>query len=52
MSWGVKNKEGGVVTDKEKILERWAEFYEEFYDDDPSSLDIDYSHEEAIPNCL
>ena len=52
ISWGVKNKEGEVVTDKEKILERWAEFYEELYADDPSTVNIDDSHEEAIPTFL
>ena len=52
ISWGVKNKEGEVVTDKEKILERWAEFYEELYADDPSTVNIDDSCEEAIPNFL
>ena len=52
ISWGVKNKEGEVVTDKEKILERWAEFYEELYADDPSTVNIDDSREEAIPNFL
>ena len=40
ISWGVKNKKGEVVTDKVKILERWAEFYEELYADDPSTVNM------------
>ena len=50
ISWGVKNKEGEVETDTEKILERWAEFYEELYH--PSTVNIDDSNEEEIPNFL
>ena len=33
ISWGVKDKNGKVLTSKEEILERWATFYEELYDD-------------------
>ena len=40
------------MTDKEKLLERWAEFYEELYADNPSTVNIDDSHEEEIPNFL
>ena len=33
ISWGIKNKDGKMLTSKEEILERWATFYEELYDD-------------------
>ena len=36
------------MIDKEKILERWAELYA----DNPSTVNIDDSREEAIPNFL
>ena len=53
ISWGIKTKDGTILTDKESILERWAEFYEDLYKDDPSTyLEPDYSEEEAIPPIL
>ena len=33
ISWGIKDKNGKILTSKEDILERWATFYEELYDD-------------------
>ena len=33
ISWGIKDKNGKILTSKEEILERWATFYEELYDD-------------------
>ena len=29
ISWGIKTKDGVVLTSKEDILERWAQFYED-----------------------
>ena len=50
---GIKAKDGTILIDKESILERWAEFYEDLYKDDPSTyLEPDYSEEEAIPPIL
>ena len=51
-SGGIKNKDGEVETDKENILARWAEFYEELYSDNPVSTNIDDSHEDPIPEIL
>ena len=50
--WGIKNKDGEVETDKEKIVARWAEFYEELYSDIPVATNIDDSHEDPIPEFL
>ena len=33
ISWGIKDKNGKILTSREEILERWATFYEELYDD-------------------
>ena len=53
ISWGIKAKDGTILTDKESILERWAEFYEDLYKDDPITyFEPDYSEEEAIPPIL
>ena len=40
ISWGVKNKEGDAVTDKEKILQRREKFYEDIYADNQSTVNI------------
>ena len=29
VSWGIKNKDGKILTNKTEILEQWATFYEE-----------------------
>ena len=52
ISWEIKNKDGVVDTDKENILARWAEFYEELYLDNPVATNIDDSHEDPIPELL
>ena len=53
ISWGIKSTDGSILTDKESILERWSEFYEDLYKDDPSTyLEPDYSEEENIPPIL
>ena len=52
ISWGIKAKNGDILTDKEGILERWAEFYEDLYKDDILSFDIDDTHEDSIPQIL
>ena len=33
ISWGIKDKNGKILTSREEILERWATFYEDLYDD-------------------
>ena len=38
ISWGIKDKNGKILTSKEEILERWANFYEELYAD-PNSCE-------------
>ena len=38
ISWGIQDKDGEILTDKQKILERWAEFYEELYKADPCNV--------------
>ena len=41
------------MTEKENILERWAEFYEELYNDTDSSTSMpDFSEEDVIPPIL
>ena len=52
ISWGIKSKDDIVLTSKEDILERWAEFYEELYSDDSISPQIDDSREDPIPPIL
>ena len=32
-TWGIKDKNGKILTDKSDILERWADFYQELYND-------------------
>ena len=39
ISWGIKDKNGKILTSKEDILERWATLYEEFYDD-PNNCEL------------
>ena len=31
ISWGIKDKNGKILTSREEILERWATFYEDLY---------------------
>ena len=52
ISWGIKDKDGEILTNKTKILERWAEFYEELYKDQPNYIVIDDSQEDVIPIIL
>ena len=35
VSWELKDKKRNIVTDKERVLERWVEFYEDLYNDTP-----------------
>ena len=43
ISWGIKDINGAVLTNKDKILERWAKFYEELYFDHQNQIAIDDS---------
>ena len=52
ISLGIQDKDGEILTDKQKILERWAEFYEELYKDDTCDVTIDDSDEDEIPPLL
>ena len=52
ISWGVKDKNGKVLTSKEEILERWATFYEELYDDPNTSEPLLPDVENPIPSIL
>ena len=52
ISWGIKDGNGNILTDKESVLERWAEFYEELYHDDPTGTIVNETGEDAIPQIL
>ena len=52
ISWGIKDQNGNILTDKESVLERWAEFYEELYHDDPTDTIVNDTCEDAIPQIL
>ena len=52
ISWGIKDSNGNILTDKESVLERWAEFYEELYHDDPTGTIVNDTCEDAIPQIL
>ena len=52
ISWGIKDSNGDILTDKESILERWSEFYEELYRDHPTDTNVDGTDEDAIPEIL
>ena len=49
ISWGIKDKNGTLLTNKDQILERWANFYEELYADDSNNSPINDSSEDEIP---
>ena len=51
ISWGLKDKDGNIITSKEEILERWANFYEDLYDDPNTCNPIHVRDSElSIPN--
>ena len=52
ISWGIKDGNGNILTDKESVLERWEEFYEELYHDDPTGTIVNDTCEDAIPQIL
>ena len=52
ISWGVKDKNGKVLTSKDEILERWATFYEELYDDPNTCDPLPPDTENPIPSIL
>ena len=47
--FGVKDKNGNIVTDKERVLERWAESYEDLYNDTPSGRNNENSSQDDGP---
>ena len=49
VSWGLKDKNRNIVTDKERVLERWAEFYEDLYNDTPSGRNNENSSQDDDP---
>ena len=49
ISWGIKDKHGKILTNRTEILERWAEFYEELYNDTYIPTPVDDSTEDNIP---
>ena len=53
ISWGLKDAIGKLLTTKEDILERWANFYEDLYSDPTiyQPIEVDPS-ESAIPRIL
>ena len=52
ISWGIKDINGAVLTNKDKILERWAKFYEELYFDHQNQIAIDDSTSDEIQPIL
>ena len=52
VSWGIKNKDGTILTNKTEILEQWATFYEELYSDNSSSVPVNDSSDEKLPHIL
>ena len=50
ISWGIKNKNGEILTSREEILERWALFYEELYDDPNTCDPLQTNQELPIPH--
>ena len=52
ISWGVKDKNGKVLTSKDEILERWATFYEELYDDPNTCNPLPPDPGNPIPSIL
>ena len=52
ISWDIQDKDGEILTDKQKILERWAKFYEELYKGDPCNVMIGDSDEDEITSIL
>ena len=50
ISWGIKDEDGNILTSREeKILERWAKFYEELYDDPNNCEPLPTNNELSIP---
>ena len=49
ISWGIQNKDGRVLTSRSEILEQWATFYEELYNDDYTPIPVDDSCDPNIP---
>ena len=49
VSWGLNDKNGNIVTDKERVLERWAEFYEGLYYDTLSGRNNENSSQDDDP---
>ena len=49
ISWGIKDEDGKILTSREEILERWAKFYEELYDDPNICEPLPTNNELPIP---
>lgn len=52
ISWGIKDTKGNILTDRTSILERWANFYEDLYHDNPEQTLIEDSTSDEIPPIL
>ena len=50
ISWGIKDKNGEILTSKDDILERWALFYEELYNDPTTCDSLPTDEELPIPS--
>ena len=50
ISWTIKDKNGKILTSKDEILERWALFYEELYNDPITCNPIPTDGELPIPS--
>ena len=49
ISWAIKDKNGKLLTSKDEVLDRWAEFYEDLYADDTPCEPLNVSDELSIP---
>ena len=52
ISWAIKDKNGKILTSKDEILERWALFYEELYNDPILCNPIPTDGELPIPSIM
>ncbi len=52
IGWGIKNSKGEILTDKDAILQRWAEFYEQLYYDKTTLFSMKADSDEPIPAIL
>ncbi len=52
IGWGIRSDQGELLTDKDAILQRWAEFYEKLYYDKTTEFSMKAPSDELIPSIL